>query len=100
MGPKLGDAVGQAVLTDELRARRCCWPPLRLVPVCCEHESVFVVCPAALPPEVEERRVVRGLALDVHRDFCEVAIAENGRVRSAGRIATRVPMLELFAQSL
>jgi transposase len=36
----------------------------------------------------------------VHRDFCEVAIAENGRVRSAGRIATRVPALELFAASL
>jgi transposase len=36
----------------------------------------------------------------VHRDFCEVAIAEGGRVRSAGRIATRVPMLELFARSL
>jgi transposase len=43
---------------------------------------------------------VRGLGLDVHRDVCEVAIAENGRVRSAGRIATRVPALELFAQSL
>jgi transposase len=43
---------------------------------------------------------VRGLGLDVHRDFCEVAIAEGGRVRSAGRIATRVPMLELFARSL
>ena len=38
--------------------------------------------------------------MDVHRDFCEVAIAENGRVRSAGRIATRVSALELFAQSL
>ena len=43
---------------------------------------------------------MRGLGLDVHRDFCEVAIAESGRVRSAGRIATRVPALELFAQSL
>lgn len=43
---------------------------------------------------------MRGLGLDVHRDFCEVAIAEDGRVRSAGRIATRVPALELFAQSL
>jgi transposase len=38
--------------------------------------------------------------MDVHRDFCEIAIAENGTVRSAGRIATRVPALELFAQSL
>ena len=43
---------------------------------------------------------MRGLGLDVHRDFCEVAIAESGRVRSAGRIATRVPALELFAASL
>jgi transposase len=43
---------------------------------------------------------VRGLGLDVHRDFCEVAIAENNMVRSAGRIATRVAALELFAQSL
>jgi transposase len=43
---------------------------------------------------------VRGFGLDVHRDFCEVAIAENGRIRSAGRIPTRVPSLELFAQSL
>src|SRR4051812_6127585 len=38
--------------------------------------------------------------MDVHRDFCEVAVAENGRVRSAGRIQTRVPALGLFAQSL
>jgi len=43
---------------------------------------------------------VRGFGLDVHRDFCEVAIAEEGRVRSAGRIATRVASLELFAGSL
>jgi transposase len=43
---------------------------------------------------------VRGFGLDVHRDFCEVAIAEDGAVRSAGRIPTRVAALELFAQSL
>jgi transposase len=43
---------------------------------------------------------VRGFGLDVHRDFCEVAIAEEGKVRSAGRIPTRVAALELFAQSL
>jgi transposase len=43
---------------------------------------------------------VRGIGLDVHRDFCEVAIAENGTVRSAGRIPTRVPSLEVFAASL
>jgi transposase len=44
--------------------------------------------------------LVRAIGLDVHRDFCEIAIAEAGRVRSAGRIATRPEVLELFAQSL
>jgi transposase len=43
---------------------------------------------------------VRGFGLDVHRDFCEVAIAEGGQVRAAGRIATRVDALEVFAASL
>jgi transposase len=43
---------------------------------------------------------VRAFGLDVHRDFCEVAIAEAGEIRSAGRVATRVDALELFAQSL
>jgi transposase len=43
---------------------------------------------------------VRSIGLDVHRDFCEVAIAEQGKVRSAGRIATRPEVIELFAQSL
>jgi transposase len=43
---------------------------------------------------------MRWFGLDVHRDFCEVAVADEDGVRSAGRIATRVPALELFAQSL
>jgi transposase len=43
---------------------------------------------------------VRDIGLDVHRDFCEVAISEEGEVRSAGRIATTPQALELFAQSL
>ena len=43
---------------------------------------------------------MRAVALDVHRDFCEVAIVEEGRLRSAGRIETRPVTLELFAQSL
>jgi transposase len=43
---------------------------------------------------------VRAVALDVHRDFCEVAIVAGGRLRSAGRIQTRLEALELFAQSL
>jgi transposase len=43
---------------------------------------------------------MRAFGLDVHRDFCEVAIAEDEGVRSAGRIPSRVAALELFAQSL
>jgi len=43
---------------------------------------------------------MRSIALDVHRDFCEVAIKEGGEVRSAGRIKTSAEELELFAQSL
>jgi hypothetical protein len=27
---------------------------------------------------------VRSIGMDVHRDFCEIAIAEGGSVRSAG----------------
>jgi transposase len=43
---------------------------------------------------------MRFIALDVHRDFCEVAIAEDGQVRRAGRVETTPGTLELFAQSL
>jgi hypothetical protein len=38
--------------------------------------------------------------LDVHRDFCEVAVVEDGDLRSAGRVETKPEALELFAQSL
>jgi transposase len=43
---------------------------------------------------------VRSIALDVHRDFCEVAIKEGGEVRSARRLKTSVEELERFARSL
>jgi transposase len=48
----------------------------------------------------EEGERVRSIGLDVHRDFCEVAIVEAGEVRSAGRIETTPAALELFAGSL
>ena len=32
------------------------------------------------------RWVGRAIGLDVHRDFCVVAICEDGQVRSAGRV--------------
>jgi transposase len=43
---------------------------------------------------------MRAIGLDVHLEFCEVAISEQGKVRSAGRIATKPDEVELFAQSL
>ena len=43
---------------------------------------------------------MRDIGLDVHRDFCEVAIVEEGEVRSAGRIAATPEVVALFAQSL
>jgi hypothetical protein len=49
------------------------------------------------PPEEDQ---VRAIGLDVHLDFCEVAIWERGEVRSAGRIETKPEQIELFAQSL
>jgi transposase len=48
----------------------------------------------------EDEVAVRCIGLDVHREFCQVAILEEGRVRSAGRVRTGRPELELFAQSL
>jgi hypothetical protein len=33
-----------------------------------------------------KRWVGRGVGLDVHRDFCVVAICEDGKVRSGGRV--------------
>ena len=43
---------------------------------------------------------MRAVALDVHRDFCEVALVDQGELRSAGRIESRPEALELFAQGL
>jgi transposase len=38
--------------------------------------------------------------LDVHRDFCEVAISENGKITRGGRFEAKPEAVELFAQSL
>jgi transposase len=38
--------------------------------------------------------------LDIHREFCEVAIMEAGELRSVGRVKTTLEDLELFAGSL
>jgi transposase len=44
---------------------------------------------------------MRFIGLDVHRDFCEVAICLPGeRARSVGRVATDPEKLKLFEESL
>ena len=43
---------------------------------------------------------MRSIALDIHRDFCEVAIKDGGEVRSAGRLKTSAEELERLARSL
>jgi transposase len=81
------------------------WPPLRVARVCREHVSVVVVSPLPLrefnnQEEDEVRGAGRAIGLDVHRDFCEVAIAQDGEVRSAGRVDTTPEQLELFGWGL
>ena len=44
--------------------------------------------------------MVRAVGLDIHRDFCEVAIMEAAELRSVGRVDTSPAALELFAGSL
>ena len=72
------------------------------VRVCCEHGSVVVVIARRLSKFVSTNRevMVRSIGLDVHRDFCEVAISEAGQVRSAGRIAPRPDGREGVGQTL
>ena len=65
---------------DVVRGRPCD------LPRCAESTNPSLSC---VPPRSRstsnERSVVRGLGLDVHRDFCEVAIAEKaGSVRRVG----------------
>jgi transposase len=46
------------------------------------------------------RWVGRAIGLDVHREFCEVAICEDGEVRSAGRVPATPEGITALAQSL
>lgn len=43
---------------------------------------------------------MRSIGMDVHRDFCEVAICEGGRARRAARIGTDPAALQALALSL
>jgi len=42
----------------------------------------------------------RAIGLDVHRDFCVVAICEDGVVRSAGRVPSSPQGIRTLAESL
>ena len=46
------------------------------------------------------RWVGRAIGLDVHREFCVVAICEDGKVRSAGRVPSTPEGLAALAESL
>jgi transposase len=46
------------------------------------------------------RWVGRAIGLDVHRDFCEIAICEDGRTRSAGRVPSTPEGIRALAESL
>jgi transposase len=46
------------------------------------------------------RWVGRAVGLDVHREFCEVAICEDGRTRSAGRVPATPDGIRTLGESL
>src|ERR1700756_526146 len=79
------------------------WPPLRLTRMRFERESVVVVCPPGTPaiePSKEGRAVPRRIGLDVHREFAQIAVWEDGVVRQAGQVPTTPEGLRAFAESL
>jgi transposase len=87
--PVLVSVAAPATCPVALRARiRRCRLPARLPQLVDDGE------------EDEVERLGRAIGLDVHLEFCEVAIAEDGVVRSAGRVETTPEQLELFARSL
>jgi len=43
---------------------------------------------------------VRFIGLDIHRDFCEIAISDGGKARSAGRVNTSLEALTVLGNSL
>jgi transposase len=51
-----------------------------------------------LPPGC--RWVGRAIGIDLHREFCELAICEDGVVRSGGRVKTTPDALEVLGASL
>src|SRR3954447_11424849 len=70
---------GQADVHDELRARVCSWPPLRLARLRRERGSVGVVSPdAPVLSKGQEDIMRRVIGLDIHRTFAEAVAWEDG----------------------
>ena len=100
----MGNVVGGPVWTMGCEPVVIRWSPLRLARGRCERVSVVVVRPLFFPMSIDEevsvRALGRAIGLDVHRDFCEVAICEEGKVRSAERVDSSPEALEMLAASL
>ena len=60
------------------------------------HEEVIVV--SKVQPVC--RWTGRAIGLDLHRDFCEIAICEEGQTYGAGRVAMTAEGIEALADSL
>src|SRR5215217_714067 len=97
-------------MRDGLRARafRSAAPATCLDCAASTYRSVslsrwFSRCVSAASVEVRmgvSRWVGRAIGLDVHRDFCVVAICEEGRVRFGARVPSTPEGLTVFAQGL
>src|SRR5919107_794009 len=97
-------------MRDGLRARafRSAAPATCLDCALSTYRSVslsrwFSRCTSTAVVEVRmtvSRWVGRAIGLDVHREFCEVAICEDGQVRSGARVPSTPEGLELLGQSL
>jgi transposase len=58
--------------------------------------------PACSPTPINEKEesMRRCIGFDVHREFAQVAVWEDGRVRHVGQISTAPEALRVFADSL
>jgi transposase len=68
-----------------------------------ERESVGVVRPTWLPLSSDGEQggdVVRYIGVDVHREFAEVAVLEDGVARSGGRVPATPEGIRILADSL
>src|SRR5215211_6249751 len=95
--------MGGPFLHGGLRARVSSWPPLRLVRLRRERVSVGVVPSQRFPLSIEQKGVVgvvRYIGMDVHREFAQLAVVEDGLVRDDGRIAVTPAALRRWAGDL